>query len=520
MDIRKNEPSGEPDGRFSSAFFDDGVENYSHLANSSPEGHKTKKQRLNWKKTALYVFLVFLSAILLWGGFLFFKLYATGQKITIKNENSGPLAVLSSLVSPDHKSLRGEENGRINILLLGAAGKGKPGQNLTDTIMIMSIDTNNDRVALLSLPRDLYVQIPETRNYTKINSLYQYGLRNDLGEEPIKKSVAEITGLEINYFAIVDFAGFTKIIDDLGGINVMNERDIFDARYPGPGYSYETFKLAKGFQHLDGATALKYVRERHNDPDGDFGRAKRQQQVIQAVKSKAFSLGTFFNVFAVNNLLDDLGDNVKTDIPGEELESFIALSRKADTQNIVNMVADAWEKDSLLKISHVFFGNQRASILVPRVGNYSEIQDLAANLFDLDAIRRRKAEMENENAQIAIVNESGEPALLNKIKSLLKDKLKLKIISAENSKILADKTSVIDKTNGQKLFTLDEIIKKLPASLDESRRASLAKENNAIISKADLVVTLGQDIVKTYGFEEDSIDDFNQAQDNQEYLIN
>lgn len=506
MDIQKNKVKNETSGRFSTSFFDD-------HSNPVPKYYSPQKRKTNCRKIALYFFLASILLLILWGGFLFFKIYATGEKITIKNENSGTFgSVISSLVSSERKTLRGEENGRINILLLGAAGKGKPGQNLTDTVMIASIDTKNNKLALLSLPRDLYVRIPDTVSRAKINSLYQYGLHNNLGTDPIRKSVTEITGLEIHYFAIVDFEGFTKVIDDIDGINVMNERDIFDPRYPGPGYSYETFQLKKGFQHLDGSTALKYVRERHNDPDGDFGRAKRQQQVIQAVKNKIFSLGTFFNVIAVNNLLDDLGENVKTDIAMDELESFIALSRRVDTQNIVNVVADAWEKDSLLKISHTFFGSTRASILIPRVGSYSEIHDLAANIFDLDAIRRRKAEIEKEAAQITLINQSGEPALLNKIKTLLKDKLKLKILSTENSNLISEKTVVLDQTNGQKLFTLDELIKKLPGTL--------SGQKSDIINKADFVIILGKDLMDTYNFEEGSIEEFKKSEDNQEYLIN
>ena len=515
MDIQKNKPGNESDGRFSTSFFDESQKKYGPSLQKNPANPKPKRLT---KKIASYLFFVSFLSVLAWGGFLLTKLYSTSQKITVQNTDSSAIremsSVVSSFVSPERKKLRGEEKNRVNILLLGAAGRDKPGRNLTDTVMILSIDTQDNRVALLSLPRDLYVQIPKTKNYAKINSLYQYGLNNNQGAEPIRASVAEITGLEINYFVIVDFAGFTKIIDDLDGINVMNERDIFDPRYPGPNYSYETFKLAKGLQHLDGATALKYVRERHNDPDGDFGRAKRQQQVIQAVKNKVFSLGTFFNVLKVNDLLNTLGDNVKTDIPLDELESFIALSRQVDTQNIANKVVDAWEKDSLLKVSHIFFGSTRAFILIPRVGSYSEIHDLAANLFDLDAINRRKNEIEKESAQIAIINRSGDPLLLNKIKMLLKDKLDLKILSAENdrSKITAEKTTVTDNTQGQKLFTLDELIKKLPASLSPNK--------SDIINKADLTVILGKDLVRTYNFEEDSIEDFNKADDNQEYLVN
>lgn len=130
---------------------------------------------------------------------------------------------------------------------MGAAGEHNPGKNLTDTIMVMSIDTKNKRMALLSLPRDLYVKIPDDGRMTKINNVYQYGLSSDQGIEPIKKTVSDITGLAMNYYLIVDFDAFTKIIDQIGGVNVTVERDILDTRYPGPNYSYQTFELSKSF---------------------------------------------------------------------------------------------------------------------------------------------------------------------------------------------------------------------------------------------------------------------------------
>jgi LCP family protein required for cell wall assembly len=355
------------------------------------------------------------------------------------------------------------------------------------------------------------VNIPETSYYTRINSVYQYGLSNNTGVEPIKKTVEEITGLKINYFLVMDFEGFEKIIDDMGGVNILVERDIYDPRYPGPNYSYETFEIKKGVHKMDGATTLKYVRERHDDPEGDFGRAKRQQQVIQAAKNKFFSLETLFNPLALNNILNALEKNIKTNIGLDEAESLISLSHKFDTQNVVNVVADAWKKDSLLKVSHVSLGNSRAFILVPRVGNYSEIQDLAQNIFDLDTIKKRQSEIEKEGASILIVNQSEDRNLGLKIKNLFQDKLNFKNVKLENDAgSYRDETLVFDNTGKNKIFTLDEIIKKLPARL--------SNDNNDIIDikeDSDFVVFLGKDLEKTYSFEEDSIEDLNNASDSQ-----
>ena len=117
---------------------------------------------------------------------------------------------------------------------------------------------------------------------------------------------------------------------------------------------------------MDGNTALMYVRERHDDPLGDFGRAKRQQVVLQAAKNKLFSIQTLLNPLALNDLLNNLGDNIKTDIGLDDLESFLYWSKVSDTQNITNAVVDAWNPDSLLKVSHVTVGNFTGIYLDPQ----------------------------------------------------------------------------------------------------------------------------------------------------------
>jgi LCP family protein required for cell wall assembly len=478
--------------------------------------HPANKHLL--KRLLRIIILVILSSIIIWGAYFILKIGFTGRKISIENGNSSIVtsvgSFISSVIPSDRNTLNGENDGRINILLLGTAGKGKPGQNLTDTIMIMSLDTKNKKVALLSLPRDFYANISGTNYSTKLNSIYQYGINNQEGVEPLKKTVEEITGIPIHYFIVLDFEGFKKIINDIGGINVSVERDIYDPRYPGPNYSYETFEIKKGIYLMNGDTALKYVRERHDDPEGDFGRAKRQQQIMQTVKNKVFSLKTLLNPLALNNLLTDLGDNVKTDIQLNEITGFLDISKKYDTQNITNAVVDAWKKDSILKVSHVFSGGVQAFVLVPKVGNYSEIQDLAQNIFDLDVLRRRTAEIEKENASITVINQSQYQNLDSKVKDILENKLGTgSVVIARAAGPKNSETSfVYDNTNGQKIFTLDEIIKKLGVKLGDN--------NNDIIKepKSDLVLVLGNDLKNIGSFEEDNVDDFKNAPDSQNYF--
>jgi LCP family protein required for cell wall assembly len=470
----------------------------------------------SFSKIIGFILIFFIILALAYFGYFAWKTIATANRMnSAKNAKPASLeqnvrAIITPIVPAVASPLKGEAGDRINILLLGAAGEKNAGRNLTDTVMVMSIDTKNKKVALLSLPRDLYVNLPGTQTFTKINSVYKISLNQNLGVEPIKKVVEKITGLPINYYLIVNFDGFTQVIDDIGGINLTVERDIYDPRYPGPNYSYETFSLSKGFHSLDGATALKYVRQRHGDPEGDFGRAKRQQQVIQAVKNKLFSLETFFNVGKLNDVLTTLGDNINTDIATEEIGSFINLSKNVDTQNINNVVVDAWKPDSLLKVSHVAVGDVMAFILVPRVGNYSEIQDVAQNIFNQTEIKKRQVAIAEEEAAIEIINQSGDRQLATKVREILTENLGLTkvTISSASTISLAEQTFLQDNTNGAKLFTLDELLKKLPAKLASEK---IIGEN----SKAELLIILGKDLVENYKFETDSIEDYNKAQDSQ-----
>lgn len=487
-----------------------------------PPKAKPKKSRRPFRWLRYMLWLIFLLA-LVWVGYFSWKLISVSHLV---NQNNSPkenaLASLSqvpslaaSLLSPSHAPLRGEEDGRINILLLGRAGEHYPGHDLTDTVMIMSLDTKEKKIALLSLPRDLSVTVPKSHLSTKINAVYQHSLAQYQDASAVIETVEDITRLPIHYFLVIDFSGFEKVIDTLGGINVEVMRDMYDERYPGPNYSYQTFEIKKGWQTLDGATALKYVRERHDDPEGDFGRAKRQQQVTQAVKNKAFSLQTFANAFTLNELLNTLGESVRTNIKPNEIESFVDLAKHMDTQNIANVVVDAWQPDSLLRVSHVQVGPTAMFILVPRVGNWSEVRDLAANLFDLNTIKRRQEAIRAEEASVTVVNLSGRPGLGEKIRRLLKDSLGLamvEVISSSNTSNvpLEEKSILIDRAGRTKPFSLDEILKKFPVSIGE---ADFVLPEKA--SESDIVFIIGQDLKPSLDFEEDSVEDFKRAEDNE-----
>ncbi len=450
--------------------------------------------RFSWKKPLRYLLillgLIFLG-LLLFMGISFAK---TLNAIQLKNEESPSFisqvgALTKSFGEDPAQGLRKTDAGRINVLLLGRAGENYPGKNLTDTIMMMSIDTEKHKVALISLPRDLYVTLPEEHVAGKINSFYQYGLLQNQGTKAIEQAVTLVTGEPLHYIVILDFDGFEKIIDTFGGIELEVARDIYDARYPGKNYSYETFELKKGWQKLDGKTALKYVRERHDDPEGDFGRAKRQQQVLTALKKKVFANSLFSNINAVNELLVILGSSIKTNATLPEMENFLRLAKRVDSENIENTVIDAWKKESLLRVSHVELGGVRAFTLVPRTGNWQEIREVSQDIFSHEQNEKRKAALTKENASLSLLYRPEDQNQARYILQILEETFpgKITLVPITRYTSWPEKSLALDQTNLTAPWTLDTVLKKL--SLEKTATLPFSASQ----AESDIIVVLGKD---------------------------
>lgn len=457
------------------------------------------------KKRLVFRFLLsgIALALLILAFITFFLIKGTSFSQNIQFENTPHPSFLVQVKNfthgffkTEHSLLRGEAEGRINVLLLGRAGEHYPGKNLTDTVIIMSIDTTTKKVALLSLPRDLFVPIVGSDYNTKLNSLYQYGLSQNEGVTPLEQTIEHITGAPLHYFITLDFDGFEKIVDTLGGISLEVTRDLYDPRYPGKNYSYETFEIKKGWQTLDGATALKYVRERHSDPEGDFGRAKRQQQVIQALKNKAFSLGTLTNIVAINRLIDTLGESIKTDIAVEDMARFLELIQTLDTQNVTATVIDAWKKESLLRVSHIDVGGVTAFILVPRVGNWSELKEASNNIFHRDEQEKRKQAITAEQPTLRLYFSVADREAAEKMATLIRDELGFSHVSTLPSPPfpIRPKESIIVRQVGlQKPFSLDELLKRFSL-----RDATVLPFSSSQIKESDFTIVIGGDLAETF----------------------
>jgi LCP family protein required for cell wall assembly len=484
-----------------------------------PRRRRKKSKFLFWTVVAVCVLgIVFLVSVA-----LAYKFYSTSQKVIDNKQPASFIQSVKDIVSSDRKPLQGEQNDRINILLVGLAGKNYPGANLTDSIIVASINPKTYQTALLSIPRDLYVPIPDTKFSTKINALYARSEDKDKsgksGVDDLKKVITDITGQPIDYYIALDFDGFKQIINELGGIKVQVPKDLHDERYPGPNYSYETFDIKQGLYTLDGDIALKFARTRH-DEDGDFGRAIRQQLILEAARSKAFSLETILNIPELSKLLDTLGEHLRTDIQLDELNSFVDLIKKIDTHTTVNKVLDAGKPDSVMAVSHVSLGGVRAFILIPRTGNFDEVQDIAKNIFDLELLSRKKAAVKIENTSVAIVNESGVKGFDGKLQNLL-DKFdyqaeisppKAKDTTRRYVSSKINDTTVYDLTGGLKPFSLEDLSKKLGAKI-----SIYLPDNFSVQCKGvDFCLVLGPDAADKLNYEENSVQDLENGYDHQQ----
>lgn len=223
---------------------------------------------------------------------------------------------------------------RTNIALLGVGGQGHEGGELTDSILVASIYHPTDSISLISIPRDAWVE--ELKS--KINAIYYYGEQKELGSglPRTKEALSLVTGLPIHYSLLIDFSGFIKAIDAVGGITVDVERSFDDYKYPIPGKEnaepesdrYEHVHFEAGKTLMDGVTALKYVRSRHalGVEGTDFARSSRQQKVIRAFLSQLISKSTVFNPERISTLKSTVSDSLKTDIIDSAIPAFTKIA--------------------------------------------------------------------------------------------------------------------------------------------------------------------------------------------------
>lgn len=236
---------------------------------------------------------------------------------------------------PTLPSVQPDAVASVTVLLLGSDRR--PGEDVTprsDAIMVARIDPTRGRVALLSLPRDLYVSIPgHGRN--RLNAAYLWGERDGPaggGMALARATVGELLHTPIDYVAVVDFRGFAALVDALGGITVEVEQALIDERFPTAARGTTTVRFAAGSQRMDGVTALTYTRVRH--PDGDLQRGQRQQAVLLAIAQRLRERDDLANLLALEHISAALVGYVQTDLPRERMLELAWALRNLDAASV------------------------------------------------------------------------------------------------------------------------------------------------------------------------------------------
>lgn len=254
---------------------------------------------------------------------------------------------------PVFTELQKDENWYINIFLIWAWWEWHDWANLTDTMILASLDLDSKKVTMMSIPRDLYVDYDTKYKSSRINEItrdmtYRFEamwIDSETAREQARniliKKVEDITNIEIPYYLQIDFKWFEKIVDAIWWITIDVEKTLVDTAYPTWDREYETFAIEKWIQELDWETALKYARSRHST--SDFDRAKRQQGVLNAIKEKALSSEILINPYKIKKILWIITENFETNLSFWDLFTLWNYAWDFHKDSISNFVLnDDW----------------------------------------------------------------------------------------------------------------------------------------------------------------------------------
>lgn len=440
-----------------------------------------KKSRKSWKIVAWTLVLAFLAL----AGWIGITGFVAVKNITAKNTSDEPsFFQTKGSVSPD--SIKAEGDSRINILSIGvdnAAG-------LTDSIQIASIDPINNKLAMLSIPRDLYVKNPDGVK-TKINEVYGRNSKNcakktsicdpeiDYGAAALKTVLGDILGIKIHYSAKVDFAGLTKIVDGVGGLDVVVKDALRDPEYPCDNNPNKScgYNQPAGTFHMTGTQVLKYARCRKGNCGDDFGRALRQQQIVMLLQKKLLTLGVLSNPKKITDLITIAGTHLRTDTSLENINQLFKIIQKVENTKITNSVLDDSETGVLRPI------NNGSYVLIPKAGenNFTQIKAFVLSIFPEPYIIK-------EAATIELINASGKEANGKALADQLK-KAGYIVVSttvASTPVTTSSLTSFADKP-----FTVALLKKRFTLTSPQVKTKTKAASGNA-----DIVLTIGANYPK------------------------
>ncbi|MCL5970905.1 MAG: LCP family protein [Patescibacteria group bacterium] len=336
------------------------------------------------EKRAMIIFIAsfFLGVCFAAVFFFFFKTNGPSANFLSNSSSETPLSFKQAPLPESFKDTK-----TLGILLLGYGGAGHDGGNLTDAIQLLFLDFSKKKVILVSIPRDLWIKLPNGKE-AKINAFLLPGANNP--SETPKSIISTVTGLPVNYFISVDFVGFMRAIGiELKGIDVNVAETLDDPLYPISGeevnpcgltpeeiaditekYSglerdkqfpcrYEHLHFEKGLVHMEGGDALKYVRSRHGSGEGDISRGKRQQEVLIAIAQKLMSLNALDNT---GKFFEQLTKHLKTDIDIKIAEYLTPFLKSAKDFQVVNINLGP------ANVLTTATSNDKQAIIIPKEG--------------------------------------------------------------------------------------------------------------------------------------------------------
>ncbi len=307
--------------------------------------------------------------------------YRAASHGTTVFEEVGNLPVISDIrrLAWGESGDAGTPDDRLTFLLLGVGGEGHAGSNLTDTMLIVTADLKEQRIGIVSIPRDMAFPLGGGR-FMKINAVHAYAEQAHPGEgaKETAKAIEDLLSIRIDHVVRVDFEGFESFIDALGGVDITVEQAFTDVEYPTEDDKWQTVKFEAGQQHMSGARALIYVRSRHgnNGEAGDFARSRRQQILMLAIKDRLLSHGVISNPQRVMKLYEAAAKNVQTDLSPWDLVKLAPLAQEFSPEKITTIVLTDGPQGELVpaNVDGTF-------MLFPRQQDWSDIREIAADPF-------------------------------------------------------------------------------------------------------------------------------------------
>lgn len=449
------------------------------------------KQRFYRRKWFKRIALIMAMLIIATGAYFGVKLYLTGKHIF--RGGAGAPALQANV---DASKLNGEGDGRINILVAGKGGDNHPGGELTDTLLLASIDPTNREMALLSVPRDLWVKIPNN-GYQKINAAYEYGRQGSTqkskdgqhadGIKTLKDTLSPVLGIPIHYYVMVDFTAFKDVVNTVGGIDITLDEAIYDPNFDWQ-YGRNALKLPKGNVHLNGTQALLLGRARGAAGgygiNSDFDRNENQRKMLIALSSKVLSAGTYGNPVKINQLITALGTHVKTSFSSvNELMRLYQIT-KTIPSNKVSSLDLVTPPNNYLTTGTI----NGLSVVYPRAGqtNYKELQNFIRNTLKDGFLR-------NEDARVAVYNATNVNGLAARQAEVLRSYgYTVTVVADAPTKSNGQKSVVVDLTKGVKKYTNRYLEQRFKTTATGS-----IPDPKIQPGQVDFVIILGQDAINT-----------------------